>query len=67
MNEKEKRITAMMAELASTLKKRDTTQVELDKLNKLVEAKQVELGRALPKAQQTPKPAVAVKPQSPTV
>lgn len=63
MNEKEKRVTAMMAELVSTLKKRDIKQVELDKLNKQIEAKQIELGKILPKPQ-APKPAV--KPTVPT-
>lgn len=63
MNEKEKRITALMAELVSTLKKRDAKQVELDKLNKQIEAKQIELGKILPEPQ-APKPAA--KSQVPT-
>ncbi len=64
MNDRDKRMTAVMGELTALLKKRDAKQVELGKLEKQIEAKQVELSRALPKAQQAPKPVV--KPQAPT-
>ncbi len=67
MNDRDKRMTAVMGELAALLKKRDAKQVELGKLDKQIEAKQVELSQTLPKAHQAPKPTVAVKPQSPTV
>ena len=64
MNDRDKRMTVVMGELTALLKKRDAKQAELGKLEKQIEAKQVELSRALPKAQQAPKPVI--KPQIPT-
>jgi hypothetical protein len=62
MNDRDKRMTVVMGELTALLKKRDAKQVELGKLDKQIEAKQVELSRALPKAQQAPKPVVKSQP-----